>query len=255
MSEPDAAAPGASRWSDRREVARLVAGIVVILAFVALAALAIAASRSDLSISAPAASSQPAAAAPATRPDAPRLQPVSLPLLRSTPAAAPADPAADGPPEAEVAPPGSVPPLPDDGTAGVPCPQLGLPAPQEVGGLQSLVRLIPIFGPFSPEAFAMLPAFQPGIDALGPLFPVFASGLDDAAPVLDVVVPVVQQLGEQGFAALQPLYGPVREDVLAGERAFAAQLAPVVAALADAPGSECLVALEGVLAEALQPQA
>ena len=91
------------------------------------------------------------------------------------------------------------------------------PAPQQVGGIQSLVRLIPLFGPFSAEAFAMLPAFQPGIEALGPLFPLFEQGLDAAAPVLDLATPVVQQLGQAGFGVLAPLYGPYREDVLAGD--------------------------------------
>lgn len=256
MSEPEAPATPASRWSDRREVVRLVAGIVVILAFVALAALAIAASRSDFSIAAPTGNGRPLAArTPAPGPTAgPVRTAVPLPVgAVLPPVGVPVPAGVAGGEEAPVAAPPI--PVPDVTELAEACPQLGLPAPGSVGGVQSLVRIIPLFGPFSPEAFAMLPAFQPGIDALGPLFPVFASGLDDAAPVLDVVVPVVQQLGEQGFAALQPLYGPVREDVLAGERAFAAQLAPVVAALADAPGSECLVALEGVLAEALQSQA
>jgi hypothetical protein len=98
----------------------------------------------------------------------------------------------------------------------------------------------------------MLPAFQPGIAALGPLFPLFETGLDQLAPVLDVATPVVQQLGEAGFGALAPLYGPYREDVLAGEAQLAAFLQPIVASLAEAPGSECLVALEGLLAS-LQP--
>ncbi len=139
------------------------------------------------------------------------------------------------------------PPLPE--IEGKPCAALSLPAPSEVGGLQSLIRLVPLFGPFSPEAFAMMPAFQPGFEALGPLFPLFESGLDQAAPLLDAVTPVAQQLGEAGFGALAPLYGPYREDVLAGEAQLAAYLQPIVQSLASAPGSECLVALEGVLAD------
>jgi hypothetical protein len=54
---------------ERRDLIKVVAGIVVILAFVALAALAIAASRSDLSISAPGVS-RPAAASTPTGDDA-----------------------------------------------------------------------------------------------------------------------------------------------------------------------------------------
>jgi hypothetical protein len=241
-----------SRWSDRREVVRLVAGVVVIVAFLVLAALAIAASRSDLSITAPTAPS-PAAARRAgeVAPPVRRMMPGPVAALPgpALPADVEAAPAT-GPTTAPALPPAPpAPPVP----VGVPCPQLGLPAPEEVGGIQSLVRLIPLFGPFSPEAFAFLPAVQPGIDALGPLFPTFQRWLDAAAPVLDVVVPTAQQLGEAGFGALAPLYGPVREDVLAGERALAAYLAPIVESLAEAPGSECLVALEGLLAS-LQPE-
>ena len=248
MSTGDEGTGSARRWDDRREVVRLIAGIVVILAFIALAALAIAASRSDLSISAPASASQPVAAP--QLPDVPTPHALGVPAVPLLSAAGPrpappAPPAAAGTP---VAAPAAVPPLPEPAVTGVPCPQLGLPAPAEVGGVQSLVRLIPVFGPFAPEAFAFLPALQPGIDALGPLFPVFADGLDGLAPVLDGAVPLAQQLGEAGYGVLAPLYGPVREDVLAGERALAAYLEPIVASLAEAPGSECLVALEGVLA-------
>ena len=117
-----------------------------------------------------------------------------------------------------------------------------------MGGLQNLIRLVPLFGPFSPEAFAMLPVFEPGFQVLGPLFPLFETGLDQLAPVLDPLTPAVQQLGDAGFALLGPLYAPYREDVLAGEAQLAAQLQPIVQQLADTPGSECLVALEGVLA-------
>ena len=75
----------------------------------------------------------------------------------------------------------------------------------------------------------MLPAFQPGIDALGPLFPVFESGLDQRRRCSTLGTPVAQQLGRAGFGALAPLYGPYREDVLAGEAQLAAFLRPLVA--------------------------
>ncbi|HJR24667.1 MAG TPA: hypothetical protein VJ804_04290, partial [Acidimicrobiales bacterium] len=132
---------------------------------------------------------------------------------------------------------------------GKPCAALSLPAPQEVGGLQNLIRLVPLFGPFSPEAFAMLPAFEPGFQVLGPLFPVFEDGLDQAAPVLDPLTVVVQRLGDAGYGAIGPLYQPYRQQVLDAEAQLAAYLQPIVQQLADAPGSECLIALEGVLAE------
>ena len=108
---------------------------------------------------------------------------------------------------------------------------------------------MPLFGPFSAEAFALMPAFQPGFEALGPLFPVFEQGLDQAAPLLAAITPTVQQLGQAGFGVLAPLYGPYRPDVLAAEAQLAAGLQPIIDQLASAPGSECLIALEGVLAE------
>jgi hypothetical protein len=237
-------APTASK-RDRSEVIRLVAGIVVIISFIALAALAIAASRSDFSISAPAGAEEPIAelpAVPALRQIATPPLPARVPVATSTPVALVAAPVASSDPV--LPPPEPSPALP----AGKPCAQLNLPAPSQVGGIQSLVRLIPLFGPFSPEAFAMLPAFEPGMDALGPLFPLFEQGLDQLAPLLDIATPVVQQLGEAGFGVLAPLYGPYREDVLAGEAALAAFLQPIVSSLATAPGSECLIALEGLLA-------
>lgn len=236
---------------DRRETVRLAAGVIVILAFIALAALAIAASRSDFSIiGAPAGASVPAPE-PGDLPVVPDLRTISTPLPMR-PGVLPPVPVLD-----DVAPttPSTLPPapaLPDDAPSGKPCEAFGLPAPDQVGGIQSLVRLIPLFGPFSPEAFAMLPAFQPGIDVLGPLFPTFEQGLDALAPVLDVATPVVVQLAEAGYGALAPLYGPVREDVLAGERQLAAFLQPIVQSLADTPGSECLIALEALLVS-LQP--
>ena len=170
-------------------------------------------------------SPQPTAPAPAAPAQVPVVEPVAEP-------------------DALLPPPE---PLPEV-VPGKPCAALSLPAPQEVGGLQNLIRLVPLFGPFSPEAFAMLPAFEPGFQVLGPLFPLFETGLDQLAPVLDPLTPVVQQLGDAGFALLGPLYAPYREDVLAGEAQLAAYLQPIVQQLADTPGSECLVALEGVLA-------
>jgi hypothetical protein len=233
---------------DRRELIRLVAGIVVILSFLALAALAIAASRSDFSISAPASAQEPTAGLPG----APDLVDISTPLPARVPAPTAAPPAVVTTPVATTDPELPPPAAPAPVAKGKPCAQLSLPAPDKVGGIQSLVRLIPFFGPFSPEAFAMLPALQPGMEAIGPLFPLFEAGLDQLAPALDALTPAAQQLGEAGFGALAPLYGPYREDVLAGEAQLAAFLQPIVQSLASAPGSECLIALEGLLAS-LQP--
>jgi hypothetical protein len=258
MSEDAPSTSPAPAWRDKRELTRYVAAGIVIAAFIALAGLAIAASRSSLDLGLPASAQQPepnGSVRPQPLPEVPDLAAFTQPT--------PALPAADGgalPVTADAAsstdgtvvpaPPTTLAPPPalDAEPADVPCPALGLLAPDEVGGLQSLIALVPLFGPFSPEAFALMPAFQPGFEALGPLFPVFEKGLDAAAPLLDAVTPSVQQLGQAGFGFLAPLYGPVRPQVLAAEKQLAAQLEPVIRQLATAPGSECLVALEGVLA-------
>jgi hypothetical protein len=237
------------RTRDGRDVARLTVAIVVIAAFIALAALAIAADGSTLSLGAPAKADPSTDSTDAPPAEEALLGLVTAPAPTTAPAVAPAPtaaPASEPTPTEELLPPLAPPP---EGPAGKPCEAFSLPAPQQVGGLQNLVRLIPLFGPFSPEAFAMLPAFQPGMDALGPLFPLFEQGLDAAAPVLDPLTVVVAQLSDAGFQALAPLYGPYRQSVLDGEAQLAAFLQPIVEQLATAPGSECLIALEGVLAE------
>lgn len=234
--------PAPRQARDAREVARYVAAAVVIAAFVALAALAIAASRSSLS-SAPAPSG-PGGAFEVLPAEQALLALVSTPLPPQAPVGAAPTAAPAAAPPTLLPPPA---PLPQP-AAGKPCAALSLPAPQEVGGLQNLIRLVPLFGPFSPEAFAMLPAFEPGFAVLGPLFPAFEAGLDQAAPVLDPLTVVVQQLGDAGFAALGPLYEPYRPTVLDSEAQLAAYLQPIVQQLADTPGSECLVALEALLA-------
>lgn len=234
---------------DRRDLARYIAAGIVIAAFVALAALAIAASRSSFSIGLPAGASEPDHTPPVALPSVPSLASFAAPLLSAALPSPTTGPVASAPAPVsstvEAPPPLPVPP------AGLACPQLGLLAPDEVGGLQSLIALVPLFGPFSPEAFALMPAFEPGFQALGPLFPLFESGLDQAAPLLGTVTPIVQQLGQAGFGTLAPLYGAQRQSVLDVEAQLASALAPIVEQLATAPGSECLVALEGLLVSAL----
>jgi hypothetical protein len=246
-------------WSDRREQVRLVAAIVVVVAFIVLAVLAIKASRSSLSLGRPARASHES---PETVGIIPTVPTVPAQLAASS-APLPLDTAVSGASSVggeDVSGSGSGPtttttlaPPPPLGPAstGKACPALGLLPPEDVGGLQNLVALIPLFGPFSPEAFAMLPAFQPGIDALGPLFPVLGKGLDAASPVLSLLTPPEQQLTQAGFDALAPLYTPFRPQFLAAEQQLAAQLQPVIQQLATAPGSECLVDLEAVLAQIL----
>ena len=239
---------------DPRALARYLAAGVVIAAFIALAGLAIAASRSSFSIGLPAAADQAQAPTAETLPGPPALTLSSTPTPAAVSAAAPTAVAAaiSSEPPVTTTTLAAPPDLASPNVAGKPCPAFGLSAPTDVGGLQSLIALVPLFGSFSPEAFALLPAFEPGFSALGPLFPVFQKGLDGAAPLLTAITPAVQQLSSAGFDALAPLYGSQREAVLAAEKQLAGQLAPIVKQLANAPGSECLVALEGVLASAVR---
>jgi hypothetical protein len=246
-------------WSDRREQVRLLAAIVVVVAFVVLAVLAIKASRSSLALGSPTRAAHEAPEQVGIIPSVPtvpaQLATSTAPLSVATAvAASSSDQATDvtgGEDQPTTTTTTTTPPALGPASTFAACPALGLLPPEDVGGLQNLVALIPLFGPFSPEAFAMLPAFQPGIDALGPLFPVFGRGLDAAAPVLSLLTPVEQQLTQAGFDALAPLYTPFRPQFLAAEQQLAAQLQPVVQQLATAPGSECLVDLEAVLAQIL----
>ncbi|MGH9186373.1 MAG: hypothetical protein ACRD0U_11255, partial [Acidimicrobiales bacterium] len=146
----------------------------------------------------------------------------------------------------------TTPPPADPGAApspARPC-ALGLPQPAPGGGLADLIAIIPLFGPFSAEAFAMLPAFEPAFPLFGPLFPLAGDALAGAAPLLGLAIPVAQQLEQAGFDTLAPLYGPQRQAFLAAEAQLAAALAPGAEALTTLPGAECVVALEGIIAAA-----
>lgn len=127
-----------------------------------------------------------------------------------------------------------------------PC-ELGLEVPQEPAGLANFVPIIPLFGPFSPEAFAFVPAFNAGFPLLGPLVIAGGDGLKQAQPLLDAAVPVVNSLEEQGFNTLSPLYSPVRPQVLAGEAQLASLIAPGVEAFASLPGATCFPAALALL--------
>lgn len=162
----------------------------------------------------PAASASPAVPAPAT-------QTASAPA-HSTPASGTPTP----PPNAN--------PLP-------PCP-LGLAVPTQQAGVANLVQLVPLFGPFSPEAFAMVPGFEPAFPVFGPLIVSGGKQLDAHAAQMNTVVGVVHPLEQQGFDALSPLYGPYRQQFLAGEASVASAMAPGAAAFANAPGVSCVPA-------------
>lgn len=235
---------------DRRRVA--VAAVLVV-AILALAVMALASGRSIRSVTevrpvgdaiqlvpTPIAPVAEVVAAPVA---APRSAASAAPrtVTRTVVVETPATPAAPVP----VAPPAAPSSVYAD------CPALGLPAPERAGGLQSLIALVPLFGPFSPEAFAFMPAFDGGFYFFGPMLPEAERALAELAPVLALITPGAQQLGQAGYDALIPFYEPYRQQFLDAEGDLAAQIAPVVEALVTAPGAECAIALEGVLAEIL----
>jgi hypothetical protein len=160
--------------------------------------------------------------------------------LASGNAAAPTFPGGNAPP------PPSGPSGPSGPSTLAPCP-LGLAVPTEQAGLANLVPLVPFFGPFSPEAFAMVPAFEPGFPLFGPAIIAGGEFLGQLDPALSAAAPVVNGLEDEGFTAVSPLYRPVRPQVLAGEAQLAATLRPHVAAFASSPGASCVPAALAVL--------
>ncbi|MBV8981897.1 MAG: hypothetical protein JO086_13415 [Acidimicrobiia bacterium] len=154
------------------------------------------------------------------------------------PVAAAAAPAASKP----ASTPASNTPAPPPATNGLaPCPA-GLAVPTQQAGLANLVGIVPVFGPFSPEAFAMVPAFQPAFPLFGPLIVSGGQQLDAHAAEMNTLVGVVHPLEQSGFDTVSPLYGPYRQQVLAGEASVASAMAPGAAAFASAPGASCIPA-------------
>ncbi len=129
------------------------------------------------------------------------------------------------------------------------CP-LGLKSPANPGGLQSLIPFAPFFGPFSSEAFAAAPLFQPFLQAIGPFLVAFAAQYQTAAPSLAPLVAQLESLENEGFTVLSPLYGPYRAQVLAAESSLATALAPFTKAVALNQGTSCLVDIEATLTAA-----
>jgi hypothetical protein len=217
---------------------RTVALVVVVAAFAALAVFALLArayepGRNGITVPNNALSlTTPRVAAPASASYAADAGSAPAAVERVA-SASPATPAAAAPSAPAAAP------APDAPATLAPC-EVGLAVPTESAGLANLVSLIPVFGPFSPEAFAMVPAFEPAFPLFGPA--IIAGGKQlDSLPV-DQVVSVLRPLENQGYDAIAPLYAPVRPQVLAGESQLAAVLQPGVAAFAAAPGATCLPA-------------
>ncbi len=123
-----------------------------------------------------------------------------------------------------------------------------LPSATRTGGVANLTAIIPLFGPFSAEAFTFLPAFEPAFPVIGPFFPIFEAMLAAGQPLLDAGVPVVNALEQSGYDAFAPFYGEIRPQVLAGEAQAAATLRPVVEQLATTDGSGCVANLADIVA-------
>jgi hypothetical protein len=169
------------------------------------------------------------------------VSPVATVQVVDTSASAPSAPAA--PPSAPSTPAPSAPTPPPTTNGLPPCP-LGLAVPTEQAGLANLVALVPLFGPFSPEAFAMVPAFEPAFPLFGPLIVSGGQQLDAHADQMNALVGVVHPLEQAGFDALNPLYAPYRQQVLDGEASVAGALQPGAAAFTGLPGASCFPALQ-----------
>ncbi|MEY2419056.1 MAG: hypothetical protein QOG90_1736 [Actinomycetota bacterium] len=221
---------------------RAVAVVVIVVAFIALAAFALLArayqpgrdgvpiSNGSLGLETPHLA-QPIAA---SRPIAPSV------VGGAAQDASPATPSAPAPPQA---PP---PPSNDGGVALAAC-ELGLPVPTEQAGLANLVTLLPLFGPFSPEAFAMVPAFAPAFPIFGPMIVAGGQQLDAHQDAVNAANGVVHPLEVAGYDAINPLYAPHRQQFLAAESQVADAIEPGVAAFAAAPGATCVPAALSVL--------
>ncbi|HVV35438.1 MAG TPA: hypothetical protein VHC63_02460 [Acidimicrobiales bacterium] len=219
---------------------RAVAVVVIVIAFVALATFALLARAyrpgrdgvrvpdGSLGITTPRLAQPIAASLPEPAPavlgaalDAPAL---------STRAPAPSAP--DSPPA----------PSSRGGSVALAACELGLPVPMQQAGLANLVTLVPAFGPFSPEAFAMVPAFAPAFPLFGPMIIAGGQQLDAHADQVNTAIAVLHPLEQRGFDTLAPVYGPHRDQVLAGETQVASTVEPGVAAFAALPGATCLPA-------------
>ena len=230
---------------------RVIAVAVIIAAFIALAAFALLArayrpgrsgvrvpnafaNRSTTQLAEPAAAVAPAGTAATQN--------------NETPAATSS---AAGPPTAAAAAAASAPGTPAPSTQAQPpntnglppCP-LGLAVPTQQAGVANLVQVVPLFGPFSPEAFAMVPGFQPAFPLFGPLIVSGGQQLDAHADQVNAVAGVVHPAEQAGFDAVSPAYAPYRQQVLAGEAGVAGALQPGAAAFASAPGASCVPAAQ-----------
>jgi hypothetical protein len=112
------------------------------------------------------------------------------------------------------------------------------------------VGLAPLFGPFSSEAFAAAPVFQPPLQDIGPFLVAFANAYAAEEPSLAPLVTQVESLENSGFSVISPYYGPYRSEFLAAESALVTALAPEVKTMATNAATSCVIDIEGVLTAA-----
>jgi hypothetical protein len=118
------------------------------------------------------------------------------------------------------------------------------------GGLQSLVGFAPFFGPFSSEAFAAAPLFQPFLQDIGPFLVALANAYGTESSSLAPLVTQLESFENDGFTVISPLYGPHRSQFLTDESALATALAPLAKGVASNAEASCLVDVEAVLTQA-----
>jgi hypothetical protein len=192
----------------------------------------------------PAPLSAVAAPAPAS---APLAEATAFTTPTPTPTTTP-DPAATSPAPTTTPAPGGVTssPTPSELPA---CP-LPLSAPANPGGLQSLVGFAPFFGPFSSEAFAAAPLFQPFLQDIGPFLVALANAYGTESPSLAPLVAQFESFENEGFTVILPVYGPHRSQFQADESALATALAPLAKDVANNAAASCVVDVEAVLTQA-----
>lgn len=247
MSEPTSP----SALDARLKLARLVAALIALVAIVALAVMALSTKTEKVALVKPLGSQS--APRELLRPSTPAVpgpltvavpEPVVGEAVSATAAAqAPSTGAAPTPsplttspgPDTTLTPAGAVCPFP-------------LPAPGQTGGLASLVGIVPVFGPFSAEAFAFSPAYEPLLKLFGPFLPAFEQGLATADPATAPVIAALRTLEDAGYGAVGPLYGPYRQQILDAEKQAATAIGVYTSMLADSAPAACVIALEGLVA-------
>jgi hypothetical protein len=265
-AEPDGAEVMVAARSRRLHALRLGSALVTLLSVAALGVMAVSGGRTvtkhtttvikkteaaDRSRSPVPATSDPAtplagsaAGAPALVAPTPNGASTPSPVVTAAGVTAPAtDPAATSTPVPTAAPglPATL-PLPS-------CP-LPLATPTQTGGLESLIALSPLFGPFSAEAFASAAVFQPVLQLFGPFLVEFAQVYAAAEPSLTPLLAQFEGLENEGFSVLSPYYLPYRTKVLTAETALATALAPYAEKLVSNPAASCVVDFEGLLVPA-----